>query len=160
MCSILLYQNKTGESGIARAINPQLACESRKPLLPIRRDAYFSAPEGILEPGNSQRGATRTPPGPLLLPKTPSLRRNLFSVPGNGTPLLISDTSSTPRLFASTSSLLCSGPVACWALPRLTAALAAMTLLCASGVPQSEFFKKKTCSRKKTASAIRAGRSR
>ena len=41
-CSILLYQNKTGELRPARATKPQLASHRRKRLLPIRRGCLTS----------------------------------------------------------------------------------------------------------------------
>lgn len=65
-CSKMRQQKKTGESGIARATNPQLASGVRKLPLPIRRDALFSVPEGILEPGFFPTARPQTTHVPLL----------------------------------------------------------------------------------------------
>ena len=43
-CSILMYQNKTGELRLVRATNSQLAIRSRKPSLPNHRGFLFSVP--------------------------------------------------------------------------------------------------------------------
>jgi len=85
----MLYQNNTGEPGVARANNPQLACNGRKQQLPLRRVPSSPYLEGILEPEKPRRTRLKrrtllfSLPAPWKLPLLGTGPRKTF-LPVNG----------------------------------------------------------------------------